>query len=336
MVNSMFEKVFVEKEIRHHPRTLHILSKLRKEPFLIDQIEDFFGRVKKPYLQKRDNLNLFIGSKKGRTVKQAPDAYGLGGEPHYYFIHAYNCIYECEYCYLQGYFNSPDMVFFINHEDIAKEMKQLIDKNAEKTIWFHAGEFSDSLALSHFTGEIPFYFDFFKDHPEAKLEFRTKSANTREIEKMAPLPNVITTFSLSPQERAEKTDRGCPPTSTRIRAMEKLYKLGHPIGLHLDPIIHSENLFSEYAQLLDELTEKIPADYFEYVSIGVVRFTKEVYRQVQLNYPESDLLVGEFIKPEDGKVRYPGSLRKHILGKIQKMCLEKGFKNQAVYQCMEN
>jgi spore photoproduct lyase len=332
----MFEKVFVEEEVRQHPRTEHILSKLKKDPIFINQVDDYFGRVRKPYLQKRDNLNLFIGKKRGKTVKEAPDAYGLSGEPHYYFIHAYNCIYECEYCYLQGYFNSPDMVFFINHEDIALEMESLIETNKEKGIWFHAGEFSDSLALSHFTGEIPFYFDFFKKHPEAKLEFRTKSANTRELEKMEPLPNVITTFSLSPQERASKTDRGCPPTSTRILAMEKLYKQGHPLGLHLDPIIHCDDLFSSYEQLLDDITEKIPADYFEYVSIGVVRFTKDVYRQVQLNYPESDLLVGEFIKPEDGKVRYPGSLRKNILNKIQKMCLEIGFRNDAVYQCMEN
>jgi spore photoproduct lyase len=332
----MFEKVFVEEEVRKHPRTEHLLSKIKKDPIFINQIDDYFGRVRKPYLQKRDNLNLFIGKKRGKTVKMAPDAYGLSGEPHYYFIHAYNCIYECEYCYLQGYFNSPDIVFFINHEDIALEMKSLIESNKESGIWFHAGEFSDSLAMSHFTGEIPFYFDFFKKYPKAKLEFRTKSANTRELEKMVPLSNVITTFSLSPQERAEKTDRGCPPISTRILAMEKLYKMGHPLGLHLDPIIHDDDLFSSYEQLLDDITEKIPANFFEYVSIGVVRFTKDVYRQVQLNYPESDLLVGEFIKPEDGKVRYPGPLRKYILNRIQKMCLEKGFKNEAVYQCMEN
>ena len=226
----MFEKVFVEEEVRQHPRTEHLLSKLKINPIFINQIDDYFGRVRKPYLQKRDNLNLFIGKKRGKTVKIAPDAYGLSGEPHYYFIHAYNCIYECEYCYLQGYFNSPDIVFFINHEDIAFEMKSLIESNKESGIWFHAGEFSDSLAMSHFTGEIPFYFDFFKKHPKAKLEFRTKSANTRELEKMVPLSNVITTFSLSPQERAEKTDRGCPPISTRILAMEKLYKIGHPLG----------------------------------------------------------------------------------------------------------
>ncbi|MCO4793353.1 MAG: hypothetical protein KC493_06570 [Bacteriovoracaceae bacterium] len=332
----MFEKVFVETAVKDHPRTLHILNKLKSDPVLIGSIEDYFGRVRKPYLQKRDNLNLFIGNKKGQTVKEAPNAYGLAGDPHFYFVHSYNCIYECEYCYLQGYFNSPDLVFFVNHEDMAKEMELIISKTPkDKTPWFHAGEFSDSLALSHITGEISFYFDFFKAHPNAKLEFRTKSANTREIEKMSPLSNVITTFSLSPQERTLKTDKSCPPASTRILSMQKLYKAGHPLGLHFDPIIHTNNLYEEYEQLIDDISEKIPLEYFEYVSLGVVRFTKDVYRQVQLNYPNSDLLTEEFIKPEDGKIRYPGSLRKNILKSIQKLCIEKGFVEDKVYLCME-
>ena len=34
--------------------------------------------------------------------------------------------------------------------------------NAGKKIWFHAGEFSDSLALSHLTQEVEVYYDFLK------------------------------------------------------------------------------------------------------------------------------------------------------------------------------
>lgn len=333
----MFEKIFVEEEVKNHPRTKKILKRFKKDPHYIASIESYFGRVKKPYLQKRDNLNLFIGEKRGQRVKEAPSAYGLSGDPHYYFIHAYNCIYECEYCYLQGYFNSPDIVLFINHEDIAADMDKIIQKTSnDQTPWFHAGEFSDSLALSHLTGEIPFYFDYFKKNSRAMLEFRTKSANTRELESIDPLPNVITSFSISPEERTLKTDRGCPPATIRILAMEKLYKKNHPLGLHFDPIIYEDNVFENYEQLIDDILEKIPADYFQYVSLGVVRFTKDVYRQVKQNYPKSSLLAGEFIKPEDGKIRYPRSLRMKILKTIQKSCLEKGFKKDKVYLCMES
>ena len=141
-------KVFVEEEVRQHPNRASS-SKLKINPIFINQIDDYFGRVRKPYLQKRDNLNSFI-ERNVETVKIAPDAYGLSGEPHYYFIHAYNCIYECEYCYLQGYFNSPDIVF-LSITKILLEMKSLIESNKESGIWFHAGEFSDSRAMSHFT-----------------------------------------------------------------------------------------------------------------------------------------------------------------------------------------
>ena len=108
----MFNKVFVESSIEGKEQTQKILSKIKyKKLVLIDDYEEVF-QSKKPYLQKRDNLNLFLAAKKGELVKEAPEAYGLGSEKHFYFVHAYNCIYECEYCYLQGYFNSPDIVWF--------------------------------------------------------------------------------------------------------------------------------------------------------------------------------------------------------------------------------
>ena len=94
----MFERVFVEQSVLAHPQTKHILTTLNSTPEVIEKIEDYWGRSKKPYLQKRDNLNLYIGKKLGTKVKEAPPAYGLGHEKHYYFIHAYNCIYECQYC----------------------------------------------------------------------------------------------------------------------------------------------------------------------------------------------------------------------------------------------
>ncbi|MEL6821384.1 MAG: hypothetical protein AAFP70_06475, partial [Calditrichota bacterium] len=108
----MFECLFLEEQVKDNKYAMRILEAFPDVPVRdIRKVEDVFGRVKKPYLQKRTNLNLFIGRKEGNLVKEAPDAYGLDGEPHFYFIHAYNCIYECEYCYLQGYFNSPDLVF---------------------------------------------------------------------------------------------------------------------------------------------------------------------------------------------------------------------------------
>ena len=115
---GLIETIFLEKAVRDNPYAKRIVAAYKgAEVRLIDKLERIFDGVKRPYVSKRDGLRAFIGEKKGVRVKQAPEAYGVTGEKHYYFVHAYNCIYECEYCYLQGYFNSPDLVFYVNHDE---------------------------------------------------------------------------------------------------------------------------------------------------------------------------------------------------------------------------
>lgn len=336
----MFEKIFVEEHLLDHPRTREILARFpQSEVRTISKVEDVFGRVKKPYLQKRTNLNLFIGEKKGQLVKVAPPAYGLSGEPHYYFVHAYNCIYECNYCYLQGYFQSPDIVIFLNHEEIGAEIKRLADEFAlsdpGKKIWFHAGEYSDSLALSHLTGELPAYFKLFRDLPNARLELRTKSVNIKELLKEKASPNIITSFSLAPDHRTRINDLKTPPLRSRLEAIRQLHEQGHPIGIHFDPIILDNQVEESYSALINDLTIVLPPDAWEYVSIGVVRFTKNVYHQVMKNYPDTDFLADDFITSFDGKMRYNRPTRMWLLGKVKSLLIEAGIDPQKIYECME-
>ncbi len=331
-------RIFIEEQVKDHPRALKILSYFPAVSVtVIRKVEDVFGRVKKPYLQKRETLNLFIGRKEGTVVKRAPDAYGLTQDPHYYFVHAYNCIYECEYCYLQGYFHSPDLVFFINHEEIGNEMVRLVEKvHPEKTVWFHAGEFSDSLALSHITNEWPFYFDLFSKLPRAKLELRTKSVNIAAIKELTPQKNILITYSLSPDILAQKYDRKTPSMDSRLKAIETLSSLGHPIGIHFDPIIYFDEFESAYEELIEKIVKKIPSEKIEYISLGVVRFSKQAYREVEKNYSASGLLAADFSKSSDDKVRYPHPVRLYLLNKVRDLCLSAGIDRGKIYLCMES
>ncbi|MBK27155.1 MAG: hypothetical protein CME70_24340 [Halobacteriovorax sp.] len=333
----MFSRILVEQEVLSHPRTKSILERFKTVPVKeISSISDVFQRVKKPYLQKRDDLQLYIGTKKGQLVKKAPNAYGVKGEEHFYFIHSYNCIYECEYCYLQGYFQSPDLVFFINHEEIAEQITAFYNKSDKETVWFHAGEFSDSLALSHITGELPFYFELFKKLPKAKLELRTKSANIKPLLDLEPEDNIIVTFSLSPAHRIKNTDLKTPSLKHRLKAIESLVAKGYKIGIHFDPVIFEDDFSNAYSELLDSLNKVLPAENLEYLSLGVVRFTKDVYHQVRKNYPKSDLLGSEFQKTPEGLVRYPRPLRMAMLHRLESLCYESGIKKEKVYLCMED
>ncbi len=331
----MWSKILIEEKLRGHSRVEKILTTFHKQPVeYIASYEDHFQKVKKPYLQKRDSLQLFLAEKKGSLVKLTPDAYGVGSEPHYYFIHAYNCIYECQYCYLQGYFQSPDIVLFINHEEIIQEIKSIYDTSAGG-VWFHAGEFSDSLALSHITDEWGLYWKAFQQMPRAFLELRTKSANIKAIENLEPLENIIVSFSLSPEVAVKNYDTKTAPLKARLRAMQKLADLGFKLAVHLDPIIATDTVVSEYKALCEQMLLHFKPQQISYISLGVVRFTKDVYHQVQNNYPESQLLSGPFYTSFDNKVRYPRPLRLHLLRAIEENLLQSGFTKQQIYLCME-
>ena len=334
----MFHRVFVEEDIAEHRQTKKILAQLNpKKVELIENYNNIWGQVKKPYLQKRQELNLFIAKKRGQLIKLAPDAYGAKGGPHYYFIHAFNCIYECEYCYLQGYFHTPDLVFFINHDDILAEMENILEHHQEASqVWFHGGEFSDSLALSHLTQELDTYFKFFYRHPRAHLELRTKSANIRVLKSLAPSSNIIVSYSLSPSQHLNEMDRKTPGLKARLRAIKELSKCHYRIGIHLDPIIDSPCLEQQYGELLSDLEEALSWEQLAYVSLGVVRFTSSVYRQVEKNYPHSSIRQQEFVKSFDNKIRYSRAHRTKILGNIKNLCLQWKIPEKKIYLCMEN
>lgn len=333
----MFSRIFVENDIKDLPRTQNILASFPGiEVHHIDDLEEIFNKVKKPYLQKRQSLQLFLGRKKGKLIKPTPDAYGMTQNPHYYFIHAYNCIYECQYCYLQGYFHSPDIVLFLNYEEIFQEIVNTTLEHPGKEVWFHAGEYSDSLALSHLTQELPLLFETFRSLPQARCELRSKSVNTKELLKIAPTSNVICSFSLSSEENIKNLDLKTPPLKTRLLGLRKLRDHGHALGLHLDPVVYSNHFEQQYTELLKKITETVNPEDINYISMGVVRFTKDVYHQVKKNYPESPLLQAEFVKSFDNKVRYSRPMRSWMLSKIKDICLQHGFKEEQLYFCMEN
>lgn len=333
----MFKTIFVETGVKDLPKTGEILARFKNSKVeYIDNYEQIWGRVKKPYLHKRTDLNLFLARKKGQLVKEAPNAYGVSGERHYYFIHAFNCVYECEYCYLQGYFNTPDIALFLNHGEIKQEMGSVLERHPGESVWFHAGEFSDSLALSHISGELEAYWDFFQKNPRAKLELRTKSVNIKRLENLAPLPNAYASFSLSPEKPAREIELKTPPLRARLKAIGGLLDKGHQIGIHFDPVVYQEDVFEQYADLFGQLSSVAPLKRFAYFSLGVARFTPDVYRQARTNYPESQMFAREFVKTSGDMIRYARPMRSWILNKLKDGLVKAGAPAENVYLCMED
>ena len=331
------DKLYIEQRAQAYPATAHIQSLLEaRETEVIDDYQNIFSRKKTPYLNKREKRNIIIAVRQGATVREAPPAYGYASkDPHYYYVHAFNCVYECEYCYLQGYFSSPDLVLFVNHDDILAAMQQTMARHPGQIVWFHAGEFSDSLALSHISGELPLYWRFFEDNKNARLELRTKSSNLSVLRRLQPLSNVTVSFSLSTARQSPQYDREAPSFAVRLNAMQNLAQAGFRLGVHFDPIIWAESFEQDFDGCIAELSAHVAWPSIDYVSLGAVRFAKDVFREARQNYPTSAMFARNFIQGADHKIRYVRPLRLWLLETARQILKKHGCPEEKIYFCME-
>ncbi|MEZ4765930.1 MAG: hypothetical protein R3C26_22910 [Calditrichia bacterium] len=173
--------------------------------------------------------------------------------------------------------------------------------------------------------------------PNAKLELRTKSVNIKSIMDLQPIENIVLTYSMSPAEASRKYDRKTPSLSARMKALTTFR--GAKISARAAS--RSDRLHRKFCQRLsrhdDGNSQKyIPENLIEYISLGVVRFSKDSYLEFSRNYPASDLLAAEFVKGMDGKVRYNRPMRLHILHTVRQICIEAGIQPHKVYLCMED
>ena len=102
---------------------------------------------------------------------------------------------ECTYCYLQEYTNSPGIIFPANIESFFKNFNSY----KRPGMRIGSGEFSDSLMLDNVTEYSILIADFFKDNKDIIFEFKTKSANIKNLLEARHAGNIVVSWSLNPQ-----------------------------------------------------------------------------------------------------------------------------------------
>jgi|GEM_PF-5001318 len=121
----MIESVYIEEDVRDHPRTLEILRKLpRAEVQTIERYGELFNRKRQNFRLQKQQPALILARKHANHVLSAPADYNIGGQHNFYFSHLLNCVYDCRYCFLQGMFRSANYVLFVNYEDFFEQIAQ--------------------------------------------------------------------------------------------------------------------------------------------------------------------------------------------------------------------
>ena len=285
----MIQTIYIENEIREHPRTLDICARFPKSTLIsCDRYSSVFNNNSQNFRLQKQHPALILANKHQKHVLPTPAGYGIGGDRNYYFSHMLNCLYDCRYCFLQGMYRSANYVVFVNYEDFFTQIAETTAESADNS-WFFSGYDCDSIAMEPVTGFMHEALNHFESLPTAQLEIRTKSTQIRSLLNRNAIPNCIVAFSFSPENISKTLEHGVPTLEKRISAMQKLQNKGWKIGLRLDPIVYSPSLQRDYENLLQKIFSAIDATKVHSVSYGMFRLPKPFFRKMVKLYPQEKL-----------------------------------------------
>ena len=309
----MVSRIYVESEVREHPRTRALLQRMHRLPVIeIEHYGEVFNPRSQNFRLQKKHPAMIIARKNKGEVLAAPPGYGLGGDHNYYFSHMLNCIYDCRYCFLQGMYQSAHQVLFINYEDFGERIRQLATHHAGEPVWFYSGYDCDSLANEPVTRFTEYFVPLLADIDNAWMELRTKSTQVRTLLRMQPLPRVVVAFSFSDRHSHARLEHGVPSIARRIDAMRRLQQAGWPVGLRLDPVVYHSRYQDEFVALLDQIFSVVDADSLHSASLGGFRLTRDHFRNLSRLYPEEPLFAQQ-MSLQNGIVSYPREREREMI-----------------------
>ena len=292
LFSSFFSHIYLESKALNHPNTKRILSHFKNSEIIeINHYKDVFSRSHQNFYLQKQSPSLILAIKTDNLLyKGARFCDDFGNDNFYYTSSMMNCIYNCEYCYLQGMYSSANVVVFVNIEDIFSEVENLLSKHP---VYLCISYDTDILAFENVLGYGAKWIEFSKKHPDLKIELRTKSANFASIENIDPCKNVILAWTLSPEKIANNYEDRTPPLQERLKSAGNAVNKGWNVRICFDPILYIKNWKENYKNLVESTFSVLPKDKILDVSIGVFRVSsdylkimrKQRFDSVILNYP---------------------------------------------------
>ena len=221
-----------------------------------------------------------------------------------YTVPKQNCLYDCEYCYLQGMYTSPHLVYFVNQGDLIEKARRTAREAG--SLYLCIAYDNDLLAMENLLGTAARWVEGLRECPEIKVEIRTKSANFRPLSRLAPAGNFILAWPLSPRRIIERYEAKTPPLEARLRALMEALEAWWIVRLCLDPLLPVEDWQEQYEELLEELDREHLWPRFQDASYGLFRLPKQFLRQARKARPDSALLAAATSTEERGLYTFAG------------------------------
>lgn len=316
--------------------------------------EEYFENPMQEYNNlHKDSINLIYWNKLWSYIKHVPDNYNAPWTQGYALMRWLNCQAKCNYCYLQTYFKSPDMVRFQNIDDYLNFLEQFIIRFKQeywndKVLFFYDWDFQDSLGyfwIKENIDQINKLQLLFSKFDNVYLEIRTKCILVNwelKIENwnyiswfdiykdLLITKSLITAITFWPQELINKYEPWTASLETRIEFAKYISSRWWQIWVRVDPIIlDTDNIdfcINLYITQVEKLKENIKESSIYNWSIWILRIKDFLYKNLKKN--RSNLINNLYL--DDGFRKYKKDVREHTYKMISQ-----AISSNKLFVCMD-
>ncbi len=279
---------------------------------------------------------LLIHREKYDFLKPCPCSCGSAGCGYNLVNLGFGCRFECEYCFLQQYQNLHAVLLPANIDEFLEK----IDETTFRTGPFDrprigSGEFTDSLVFDDITQYSAQLVPFFRARPHLQFEFKTKSVNIGGLLAAGGSENIVAAWSVNAAPITNNAEHFTPGLTARLQAACEAARAGYRLGFHFDPVVIYEGYQQDYARTVAEMADTLPHDKIAWISVGTLRFSRELKKAIETRFVQNTILDGEFLLDFDGKMRYAATQRMEVYQFLVPL-LRRTFPKAHVYLCMED
>jgi spore photoproduct lyase len=241
-----------------------------------------------------------------------------------------NCVFGCSYCSIQTFYDK-NVVF---DEDFAQKLAA-IPIDPDRFIHIGTGQSSDSLIWGNQHGVLEALFAFAAEHPNALLEFKTKSDNIQYFLDNKTPRNVVCSWSMNTPTIIECEEHFTANLARRLAAARQVADRGVQVAFHFHPMIYYQGWEQEYREIALRIMKQFDPSEVSFISFGAVTFIKPVIKQIRSLGLPTKILQSHFAPDPHGKMSYPDDIKVRLFSAMydaftpwresvfQYLCMEK-------------
>lgn len=276
-----FSHIYIEKAALDFPLTKKILDKFSASEIIeINSYTEIFNRNRQDFALQKASQKMILAIKKDEFLYSgSPYTPDFGYKHFYYNAMVLNCLYNCSYCYLQGMFNSGNLLIYLNGQDF---IDAAVTKLQEvKSLYLCISYDTDLLAIENITNYCNDWIQACKENPGLIVECRTKSANYNAIAANQPVSNFILAWTISPEEITNQFEAKTPSLKARLSAIKKAISDGWQVRLCIDPVLLIDNWQRIYQNFIKQIFAEIDPASIQDLSIGSFRMNQEYFKKIK-------------------------------------------------------